>query len=155
LHAQPLRPDEPRAWERYRPFCCRTRRPLQSVERSGRHPCALREKADRPCGVARKEFRNRGRGNGSDRDKSPLEHPLAIMASAAMKPFAVRARTDAGGVRLHGKADIYMAETAGELGAVKPMIKYDGTGPSRGVIVKNHLAILRRFRWRFGQIDLG
>ncbi|MFZ1139872.1 MAG: hypothetical protein WCF26_23030 [Candidatus Sulfotelmatobacter sp.] len=96
------------------------------------------------------------RGVGARReDGFSLEQLLPIMAGAAMETFAIRARIDAGGVRLHGKADIYMTESAGELGAVKPMIKYNGTGPSRGVIVKNHLAILWRFRWRVGQIDLG
>jgi len=74
-------------------------------------------------------------------DGFSLEQLLPIMARAAMETLAVRARSDAGGLRLHGKADIYMAKPAGELGPVQPMIKYDGTGSSRGVIVKNHLAI--------------
>ncbi len=83
------------------------------------------------------------RGIGArNEDGFSLEQLLPIMAGAAMETFAVRARADARGLRLHGKADIDMTEPAGELGAVKPMIKYDGTGPSRGVIVKNHLAIL-------------
>lgn len=88
-------------------------------------------------------------------DGFSLEHPFSIMTGAAMETFAVRLRTDARGLRLHGKADIDMADPARKLGPVKPVIKYDGTGSRRGVIVKNHLAILRRFRWRFWQIDLG
>jgi hypothetical protein len=83
----------------------------------------------------------RGIGARSE-DGFSIEQLLPIMAGAAMETFAVRARSDAGGLRLHRKADIYMAEPAGELGPVKPMIEYDGTGPSRRVIVKNHLAIL-------------
>jgi len=83
----------------------------------------------------------RGIGARSE-DGSSLKQLLPIMAGAAMETFAVRAGSDAGGLRLHGKADIYMAEPAGELRPVQPMIKYDGTGPSRGIIVKNYLAIL-------------
>jgi len=45
-----------------------------------------------------------------------------------MKTFAIRFRVDAGGLRLHGKADIYMADPAGELRPVHPMIEYDGSG---------------------------
>jgi hypothetical protein len=83
-----------------------------------------------------------------------LEHSLPIMAGAAMETLVVRLGIDAGGLRLHSKADIYMADPAGELRSVQPMIEYDGAGLSPGVIVKNHLAILGRFRCRFGQIDL-
>src|ERR1039457_4940846 len=87
-------------------------------------------------------------------DGFSLEHSLPIMAGAAMETFAVRLRIDAGRLRLHGKADIYMANPAGKFRPVQPMIEYHGARLSPGVIVKNHLAILGRFRCRFGQINL-
>lgn len=88
------------------------------------------------------------------KDGLSLEQLLPIVAGAAMETFAVGERADAGGLRLHGKTDIDMAEPACVHGPVKPMIKHDGAGPSPGV-VENHLAILGRFGRRFGQIDLG
>jgi hypothetical protein len=45
-----------------------------------------------------------------------------------MKTFAIRFRVYSGGLRLHGKADIYMANPAGELRPVHPMIEYDRAG---------------------------
>ena len=88
------------------------------------------------------------------KDGLSLEQLLPIVAGAAMEAFAVGARGDAGGLRLHGKTDIDMAEPACVHGPVKPMIKHDRARSSRGV-VENNLAILGRFGRRFGQIDLG
>src|SRR5208282_1411892 len=83
-------------------------------------------------------------------DGFSLEHPLPIMAGAAMETFPVRLRIDAGGLRLHGKAHIDMANPASKHGPVQPMIKYDGAGLRSSVVVKNHLAILGRFRRTLG-----
>lgn len=87
-----------------------------------------------------------GIGAGSE-DGFSLKQLAAIVAGTAIETFAVRARADTSGLRLHGKADIYMADPACEHGPVKPMIKYDGTGPNRRVIIKNHLAVVGGVRW--------
>jgi hypothetical protein len=55
------------------------------------------------------------------------EHLVSIMTGAAVEAFAICGRRDAGGLGLHGKTDIHMAEPAGELGPVKPVIEYDCT----------------------------
>ncbi len=72
-----------------------------------------------------------------------------------MKAFAIGARPDPRGFRLHGKPGVYVAEPARKQGAVQPMVKYDCAGVGSRVSVKNYLSILRSFRHRFRQVNLG
>jgi len=85
------------------------------------------------------------------KDWLTLEYPLSIVACTTMETFTVGTGTDAGGLRLHGKAYIHMADPAGELGAVKPMVKHDRPRSARGIVVKNHFAKVSGIRgWRRG-----
>jgi hypothetical protein len=95
-----------------------------------------------------------GIGTGG-KDGLPVDYSLAIMASAAMEALPVAARIDARGFGLHGKTDIDMADAAGELGTVEPVVEHDRAWLSPGIVVENHLAIVGRRGRRFGQVNLG
>src|SRR5271165_6736464 len=119
----------------------------------GKFPVLIRSNALPPQGVAAVAARVAPRIGARSKDGLPREHLLSIVAGAAMEAFTVRGCIDTGSLRLHGKADIDMTNSASELRPVQPVIKDHGTGTGLWVIVENYLAIFRGFRWILRQID--
>ena len=66
------------------------------------------------------------RAGGEERFAS--EELLSVMTSSAMEALAVAVCADSGAFCRHGKADVNVAEAAGELGAVQPMIEDYSSG---------------------------
>jgi hypothetical protein len=74
-----------------------------------------------------------------------VEGGLAVVAGAAEIPLHDVGRLDPGFTRLHGKADIHVAEPAAELTPVDPMLEDHRVETSLGrIIVNHHVPVLER-----------